>query len=245
MNSDTKKIAERVRKLMALAKNNSNEQEAMAALGKAQSIMAEHGITADDVNAADENWIKRGESYANPKSKNFIHHRSTKAAMAIAAMTGTRAWVSKDKVVFFGLDHEVEIAHYMLDLIKNVMDVEWTIFRKSDGFDSCQNTNTQRNSFMNAMVIRVVTRLEEMNNDRKDDLDNIPDEAIKIKGNELIIIKNRLIDKKLREMGIRLKSRSSRYFTNSKSAANAGNTAGGSVGFNSGVRSNSGNKLIN
>lgn len=48
----TEAIKERIAKLLALGRNNSNEHEADAALRRAAKLMAEHGITEKDVSVS-------------------------------------------------------------------------------------------------------------------------------------------------------------------------------------------------
>src|SRR3979490_353217 len=47
--STTERLAERIKKLLALAGNNPSEAEAAAALERASAIMAEHNLTMTEV----------------------------------------------------------------------------------------------------------------------------------------------------------------------------------------------------
>lgn len=49
-----KKIEEKIQKLLALAGNNQSDEEAQAALLKAQELMAEHGIQQEDLKEGEE-----------------------------------------------------------------------------------------------------------------------------------------------------------------------------------------------
>jgi hypothetical protein len=64
------KIIDRVQKLLALAGNNANENEALAALEKAHAILAEHNLTMAEVGAA-------GQAEPNPDEVRDSLHTDT------------------------------------------------------------------------------------------------------------------------------------------------------------------------
>jgi hypothetical protein len=103
-NSDSK-IIDKILKLLALGKNNTNESEAQAAILKAHELMAEFGI--DAIDSQEEEQI----SYA----KEFCEHRGNRQfrkllSSVIAENFRCKNFYHGGQVVFFGRANDARIA---------------------------------------------------------------------------------------------------------------------------------------
>lgn len=116
------RLAARVRALRAkTVQNGCTEGEALAAAAKVAQLLADHGMTEDEAELRASPFDQ--QTHAEPDD---VGARLWKPAQAIAALTGTRMWTSGPGVnpaehTFFGFDHEVEIAGYLLDICATAM----------------------------------------------------------------------------------------------------------------------------
>ncbi|MED4572828.1 DUF2786 domain-containing protein [Brevibacillus agri] len=106
-------ILRKVRKALALASNNPSEQEAQAAMLMAQRVLAEHGLSIQDV-----------EEHEEKQDKNVIHEHATEYGKTIwwkKSLSATIAenfrcfsYVNKkcgaSQIRFVGLDSDVSLA---------------------------------------------------------------------------------------------------------------------------------------
>lgn len=96
--TDTKmaKIADKIQKLLALAGNNPSEEEAQAALLKAQELMAEYSISEGDLSGEEE--IRYEFIVTKVKS----HKWNDQLGVILANSFACRILIYDNKVAFFG-----------------------------------------------------------------------------------------------------------------------------------------------
>lgn len=96
-------VMDKIRKLLALASNNPNSEEAMQAALKAQRLMYEHGISELSKDSPEE-VIRGNVKHKSPKS--------WRRYLALAVAPAFRCeWAGyNDGVVFFGFPKDVEAA---------------------------------------------------------------------------------------------------------------------------------------
>ncbi len=109
MENTDSKIMDKIRKLLSLGENNKNENEAQAAILKAQELMAEHGINT--VATEDQNI-----SYA----KEFCEHRGNREfrkmlSSVIAVNFRCKNYYHGGQVVFFGRSSDAKIAREVFE----------------------------------------------------------------------------------------------------------------------------------
>lgn len=113
--SDNQKILDRLKKLLALAKS-TNPNEAATALRQAQKLMAEHALTATDIEMLD---IDRQESTFTASSMPATHMMNL--AGVIEDTFGVRALLTGHTGAvhfsFVGLAQRVEVAVYVFDVV--------------------------------------------------------------------------------------------------------------------------------
>jgi hypothetical protein len=155
----------RVRKLLRLARNNGNENEAASALAMAQKIMMEHDI--QDVEDAVEQIAVRGEWKSfrvNQKWQQFL-------SSAVAELYSCRVVISKrtGQVRFYGKQSSILVAADTLDWVNDqVTDLfkqALKAFQKTLGGGGRINDHAHtdfRNSFKEACALRVYQRVKEI-----------------------------------------------------------------------------------
>ncbi|MGX1101425.1 DUF7168 domain-containing protein [Amorphus sp. MBR-141] len=119
---DKAKISARIRALLAkTTENGCTEDEAIAAAAKAADMLERYNLTLDEVQVRESSFRRHRETY-----NDAVGERLWKVASAIADLTGCRYWKSArganlDTIDFFGFDHEVEVAKYLLEICRNAM----------------------------------------------------------------------------------------------------------------------------
>lgn len=97
-------IIEKVKKLLALAGNNSSEHEANAAYAKAQALIAEYSLELSEEQGEEVKVVMKECTHSNNEG-----YRKP-LAVIIADNFRVKAFVRAGTVVFFGLEQDVEIA---------------------------------------------------------------------------------------------------------------------------------------
>lgn len=121
MNANREKLAKRIRALAAMTvENGCTEDEAITAARKLAEMLAEHNMSVDEAMMREQPFSEHRE-----QREDAIGERLWKPAEAIAFLTGARYWTSPAGVLasitFFGFDHEVDVAKYMLAICSRAM----------------------------------------------------------------------------------------------------------------------------
>lgn len=98
------KIINKIKKLLALAGNNPNEQEAQAAYAKAQALMAQYSIELSEESGEEVEIVAM--PCEHPKNKGF----RKPLASIISNNFRVKAFVSDETIMMFGTKMDVEIA---------------------------------------------------------------------------------------------------------------------------------------
>jgi hypothetical protein len=109
MEKQDSKIMDKIRKLLSLGENNKNENEAQAAILKAQELMAEHGI---DVVSADEQKIDYAEERCEHRGNREFRKR---LSSVIAANFRCKNYFLGGQVIFFGRSGDAKIAREVFE----------------------------------------------------------------------------------------------------------------------------------
>jgi hypothetical protein len=104
-------------------RNGCTEAEAIAAAAKAAQMLERYNLTVDEVQMRETPFAKHAEQHDDE-----VGARLWKVADGIAHMTGARYWTTppgcRVEISFFGFEHEVEIARYLLDICARAMRQE-------------------------------------------------------------------------------------------------------------------------
>lgn len=205
--------------------NGCTEAEAMAAAAKAGELMDRYSLSMSDLDIREE---KCRHGQATEKQ-----HDVQMCAGSIARFCGCKVWRNKNNGInFFGLPHDVEIALYLIDLIKNTMDAEFKRWTKSPDYPKGVHGRTLRRAFNVAFAVRVSARLKEMIAAREA-------AARTSTGTALVVVRNAVVAEQFAKLGISLqRGRNTRYRANPHAMA-AGAAAGDRCNITSGVNGSS------
>lgn len=163
--SDTMRL--KIRKLLALAGNNSNEAEAAAALAKAQQLMEEHNIELGNEEDFEEQiTIVQGDMFVT----NFKLPFHYTIAYAVGELYGCRnlVWKQVGGHCFVGMSHQVEAAEEtFLWIIAQIEGLYSTALKGFSGTLTKYQRAELRASFKDAAAIRVAQRINEILRNRQ------------------------------------------------------------------------------
>jgi len=122
---EAEKALERVKKLLALAKDNPNEHEAETAMLHAQEILAKYGMTLKDIEGEQQELKKVIEiSVTEPSGR--IPWWKKQLAMVIADNFKCKTFMGgfryNSSIIFFGLELDVEIAKEVYQYAELIVD---------------------------------------------------------------------------------------------------------------------------
>lgn len=103
-NMNEQEMMNKVQKLLALAGNNPNENEAQAAYAKAQAIIAEYNLDMSEAEGQKVDFIVKECEHPNNNGYRKV------LAMIIAENFRVKAFMSNNMVNFFGMKQDVEVA---------------------------------------------------------------------------------------------------------------------------------------
>jgi hypothetical protein len=121
------KVADKIKKLLALAGNNSSEDEAEAALLKAQELMAQHNITKADVADIDDSE-DIGIGYTDETiAAVYKLHLAHVIAMNFKVMVFTTrvGHGMAARISFYGFESDVETAKSVFKFVLQAMEYNW------------------------------------------------------------------------------------------------------------------------
>lgn len=123
--TDREKIAGRIRALLAkTVENGCTEEEALSAAAMAADMLRRYNLTVDEVELRASPFGRHSERH-----EDAVGERLWKPAAGIAELTGVKFWTSSAgvypiEVSFFGFQHEVDVARYLLEICARAMRQE-------------------------------------------------------------------------------------------------------------------------
>jgi hypothetical protein len=219
-------IAAKIRALLAKTEENGcSEEEALLAATKAQELMAKYHVNLTETELRAEPMARE----SRPSQGRIDDSVRNALAMAIAAFADCTCWVSGYRTkatVFAGLESDAQFARWLLDSLASFIDRGAKLAQK-DGMD--------RRSFALGAAHRIAQRLRDEIAKRK---------AAAAKhygtGTELMVrTKRDMVSQYLKDVGIKLRSRSS--YTQSagdRDAYSAGASYGNGASFSRPVNGN-------
>lgn len=222
------KIKDRIRALMAKTTGaGCTEEEAIAASAKVQELLHKYQLSLTDIRIK-ESTCSKEEYNTQKKTDSPISN----VVNAIGYFTDTKCWLSRDTdgrqtYVFFGLEHDVMIAHYIMKVLDYAVIYAAQDYMKTR--DCGKDRGKVKKDFEMAMVLRLARRLREMKDaQRKDDVSTT--------GRDLVVVKKDVVNQAFDELGIDLvSSRGRGYSFRDGHAVDAGRAAGDKVNINPGV----------
>src|ERR1700720_3741574 len=176
-----------------------------------------------------------GVSGASTRPTTRSAFRSTTASAplrtsAIAEFGERRTRPARARYVFFGLRSDIEVAHYLTELIDNAVRSELGRYKTSAGYRRFrhQDRHVANSSFTLGMVASIADKLTAMTRER--------DAVNNGTRSDLVILKASVVDAELEKLDLKLRTvrRATRMV--SPTAYEAGETAGASLAINPGIR---------
>ena len=209
--------------------NGCTEDEALSAAAKVAELLDRHDLSLSDVELRASSCERRV----------FETYRKKRIPLddcigAIAHFCDCRVWREKNAggeniYVFFGLAADVEVAHYLAELIDGAVRAELGRFKTSVEYSRFrhQQRHLANASFAFGMVVSIADRLVAMKAGR--------DQANEGAGRGLVVVKTSVVDAEFDKLDLNLRNHRSNGRMVSMTAYEAGGAAGASLAINPGL----------
>ena len=209
--------------------NGCTEDEALSAAAKVAELLDRHDLSLSDV-----------ELRASPCERRvFETHRKKRIPLddcigAIAHFCDCRVWREKNAAgetsyAFFGLRSDIEVAHYLAELIDTAVRAELGRYKTSADYGRFrhQQRHLANASFALGMVASIAERLAAIKAGR--------DSVNHGTGRGLVVLKTSVVDAEFDKLQLNLRAQRSTSRTVSMTAYEAGGAAGASLAINPGI----------
>ena len=229
--SDLDSLLRRLQALRArTVENGCTEGEAMAAAAKVAELLDRHDLSLSDL-----------EIRAAPCERRVYETHLKKripldeCVGAIAAFCDCKVWREKNAAgeavyVFFGLNADVEVAHYLCSLVDGAVRTELGRYKTTPEYKSFrhQERHVANASFALGMVASIADRLIAMKEAR--------DRAKESTGRSLVPVKGVVVESELAKLGLQLRTVEAPGRMVDPLAYEAGGAAGGRMAIHPGIR---------
>lgn len=206
--------------------NGCTESEAMSAAAKVAELLDRHDLSLSDVEIREAACEKREFETFRKKRVPLDG-----CAGAIARFCDCRVWREKNadgeaRYVFFGLRSDVEVAHYLTELIDGAVRNELGRYKTSKAYQRFRHNERHlaNSSFAFGMVNSIAEKLVAMKDAR--------DAANAGTGRTLVVVKTAVVDAELDKLKLNLRTSRASSRMVSPDAFEAGNAAGASLAIN-------------
>ena len=111
-------ILKKIDKLLALAGNNPNENEAISAALKAQELMAKYNIELAEVQGTESGQEITKETYTPKKSSHYVSKWKYSLSQIIAKNFCCKTYsLGRDAIVFYGYEKDAKIAQQVFGFL--------------------------------------------------------------------------------------------------------------------------------
>ena len=225
------KLKTRIQGLRAKTTDNGcTEGEALSAAAKVAELLDRHDLSLTDVEIR----------HAPCERRDYETHRNKRIPLddcigAIANFCDCRVWREKTpaggaRYVFFGLRSDIEVAHYLTELIDGSVRSELGRYKTSADYQRFrhQERHMANASFALGMVVSIADKLTAMKARR--------DQANTGAGRDLVVLKASVVDAELEKLDLKMTTvrRGTRMV--SPMAYDAGGAAGASLAIDPAVR---------
>jgi Protein of unknown function (DUF2786) len=225
------KLKTRIQGLRAKTTDNGcTEGEALLAAAKVAELLDRYDLSLTDVEIRD----------APCERHEYETHRKKRIPLddcigAIANFCDCRVWREKNpageaRYVFFGLRSDIEVAHYLTELIDTAVRSELGRYKTTAGYRRFrhQERHMANASFTLGMVASVADKLTAMKAGR--------DQANFGAGRDLVVLKAAVVDAELNKLDLKLRTVGRATRMVSPVAYDAGGAAGASLAINPAIR---------
>jgi hypothetical protein len=209
--------------------NGCTEDEALSAAAKVAELLDRYDLSLTDVELRAAPCEQR--AYETNRKKRIP---LDDCIGAIAHFCDCRVWREKNSAgescyVFFGLRSDVEVAHYLTELIDGAVRAELGRFKTSAGYSQFrhQERHLANASFALGMVASIASKLTAMKVSR--------DQVNNSTGRGLVVLKTAVVDAEFDKLDMKLRTRRSSGRMVSMTAYEAGGVAGASLALMPGI----------
>lgn len=217
-------LLNKVRALLAKTLDNGcTEEEASAALGKAQAMIDAYEISESELELTKKEKAILQRMAPDPNDPRGIRDF---LCVGVAAFTGTRVWGRKNEINFCGLPADVEFAMWLTDSLKEFVQrelVEYLARERVSNHDKRRHIN----GFILGATGRIYDRLRALAAERRAS----PSAAAASTRNALVVIQGAAIREYMAEHRIRLRGGGSVNRVQNSGARAAGHAAGDRASF--------------
>jgi hypothetical protein len=203
--------------------NGCTEDEALSAAAKVAELLDRHDLSLTDIELREAPCEQR--AYETRRKKRIP---LDDCIGAIAHFCDCRVWREKNAVgessyVFFGLRSDVEVAHYLTELIDSAVRAELGRFKASAEYARFrhQQRHLANASFALGMVASIADKLTKMKASR--------DQVNQSTGRGLVVLKTAVVDAEFDKLDLKLRTRRSQGRMVSMTAYEAGSVAGAAL----------------
>ena len=209
--------------------NGCTEGEALSAAAKVAELLDRYDLSLTDVEIRE----------APCERRDFETRRKKRIPLddcigAIALFCDCRVWREKNpageaRYVFFGLRTDVEVAHYLTELIDAAVRAELGRFKTGADYQRFrhQERHVANASFTLGMVASIAQKLMAMKAER--------DRANAGAGRDLVVLKTAVVDAELDKLDLKLRTVRRPARRVAPTAYEAGGAAGASLAINPGI----------
>jgi Protein of unknown function (DUF2786) len=210
--------------------NGCTEAEALLAAAKVAELLDRYDLSLTDVE------IRNGQC----EQRHYETRRKKRIPLDdcigdIAEFCDCRVWRERShcgnsRYVFFGLRSDIEVAHYLTELIDNAVRSELGRYKNSAGYRRFrhQDRHMANASFTLGMVASIADKLTAMKQER---------DAVKNgTGRDLVVLKASVVDAELARLDLQLRTVPGLTRNVSPVAYEAGEIAGASLAINPEIR---------
>ena len=210
--------------------NGCTEAEAMLAAAKVAELLDRHDLSLSDVDLREAACEQR--TYETFRKKRIPLEE---CIGAIAQFCDCRVWREKNpagetRYVFFGLNADVEVAHYLTEVIDAAVRSELGRFKTSAAYQKYrhQDRHLVNASFTLGMVTSIADKLVTMKAER--------DAVNQGSGRDLVVLKASVVEAELARLNLNLRTSRRAARTISPTAYEAGGEAGAALPLNPGIK---------
>lgn len=225
------KVKARIRALASrTVERGCSEAEAMVAAAKVGELLDVYGLTMSEVELREEACIQRTMVFDDPRRQamNWLFP-------ALLRFTGCRGWtVGRADYVIFGLEPDVQMAEYLMQVVAGALSWEEVLYRQSPDYARSRvPPQSALRSFRIGFADRVAARLDEIGAHRRATEQAAQASAMPAGagGTALVLLKERKIEEGFRALGVRLRTVTRSTVVRDRGAYGRGREAGGRVGL--------------
>lgn len=231
-----KKIAARIKALMAkTTENGATEEEMLASMQKARELMDKYGLTMEAIKL-DAETIDR---QTTPRDHFKTFYIKDKLASMVAQYCDCKVWMQRSEGIytFFGTEQDRQFAIWLLSSLDQFVRNSTIRYMEGLGFAGGKGPWDKQKGFMVGCADRINRRLAQLIQERR---------AQKAgNGRSLVVVKMNLVEKAFAEIGMKLRSGGkSGGMKGDGSAFMAGQAAGDRASFNRPINGGAGVRAI-